>query len=47
VRFLATQPEIDRSRIGLEGDSQAGWIIPLAAAREPTVSFAIALAGRP
>ncbi|MGN6798615.1 MAG: alpha/beta hydrolase family protein, partial [Gaiellaceae bacterium] len=30
VRFLARQPEIDRSHIGLAGHSQAGWIMPLA-----------------
>jgi dienelactone hydrolase len=31
--FLASRPEIDRRRIGLIGGSQAGWIIPEAAAR--------------
>jgi uncharacterized protein len=45
VRFLARLPEIDRSRVGLLGDSQAGWIISLAAAREPAVRFGIALTG--
>jgi pimeloyl-ACP methyl ester carboxylesterase len=35
ARYLATLPQIDSSRIGLFGDSQAGWIIPLAAARAP------------
>jgi dienelactone hydrolase len=33
VEFLRTQPDIDGRRIGLMGWSQAGWIIPLAAAR--------------
>lgn len=32
VRFLRGNSEIDASRIGLAGNSQAGWIIPLAAA---------------
>jgi dienelactone hydrolase len=41
VRFLAGHPRLDRSRIGLWGASQAGWIIPLAASRERLVSFAV------
>jgi pimeloyl-ACP methyl ester carboxylesterase len=39
VRYLGTLPLVDRSRIGLFGDSQAGWIAPLAAAREPLVQW--------
>ena len=31
VRFLRTRPEIDPRRIGLAGNSQAGWILPYAA----------------
>jgi dienelactone hydrolase len=31
--FLASRPEIDARRIGLLGFSQAGWIVPSAAAR--------------
>ena len=45
VRFLTTQPQIDPKRVGLFGDSQAGWIIPLAASREPAVRFAVAVVG--
>jgi dienelactone hydrolase len=41
ARFLAAQPEIDRSRIGLSGASQAGWTMPLAASREPAVRFLV------
>lgn len=41
VRFLASHPRVDRTRLGLWGASQAGWIIPLAAVREPLVSFAV------
>ena len=45
VRFLATRPEIDHDRIGLAGHSQAGWIIPLAATREPAIRFAVIFSG--
>ena len=45
ARFLARQPEIDDERIGLAGHSQAGWIMPLAATREPTVRFMLGFAG--
>ena len=51
VAFLRTRPEIDPNRIGLAGVSQAGWIVPLAAAKSgaafmlllvgPTVSVGI------
>jgi len=45
ARFLAAQPEIDRSRVGLTGHSQAGWIAPLAAAREPAIRFLALFSG--
>src|SRR5262249_43818564 len=45
VRFLAHLPPIDPTRIGLFGDSQAGWIIPLAATREPLVRWALLNSG--
>jgi dienelactone hydrolase len=45
ARYLAGLPQIDPKRVGLLGDSQAGWIIALAAAREPAVRWAVALAG--
>ena len=45
VEFLKTRPEIDPSRIGLFGVSQAGWIIPLAASRSPDVKFMILVVG--
>jgi pimeloyl-ACP methyl ester carboxylesterase len=45
VAFLRTRPEIDRNRIGLMGISQAGWIMPLAAARAPDVRFMILVVG--
>src|SRR3954447_6261885 len=45
VRYLASLPNIDKSRIGVLGDSQAGWIIALAASREPLVRWALPLVG--
>jgi pimeloyl-ACP methyl ester carboxylesterase len=45
VRFLGTLKQIDRTRVGLLGDSQAGWIIALAAAREHAVRWAVPLVG--
>jgi uncharacterized protein len=45
VRFLAGRPEVDHARVGLAGHSQAGWIIPLAASREPAVRFALIFSG--
>src|SRR5262249_5856671 len=45
VAFLATLPQVDRTRIGLFGDSQAGWISPLAATREPLVHWLVSNSG--
>ncbi len=45
ARFLVTRPEIDSTRVGLAGHSQAGWIMPLAAMREPTVRFLVVFSG--
>jgi dienelactone hydrolase len=44
VEFLRRQPEIDATRIGLMGASQAGWIIPLAA-HQTRVAFMILISG--
>jgi pimeloyl-ACP methyl ester carboxylesterase len=51
VEFLRGRPEIDRNRVGVGGVSQAGWILPLAAAKTqpafmlvivgPTVSYGL------
>jgi uncharacterized protein len=41
IRFLGKQEGVDAKRIGLFGNSQAGWIIPLAAARSKNVKFAV------
>lgn len=45
ARYLAAQPEVDPRRVGLSGGSQAGWIIPLAASREPAVRWAVVQVG--
>lgn len=46
VRFLRTRPEIDPRRIGLVGNSQAGWILPLAARQlGGDVAFMILISG--
>jgi pimeloyl-ACP methyl ester carboxylesterase len=45
ARYLARLPKIDRSRIGVLGDSQAGWVIARAAAREPAFRWAVPLVG--
>jgi uncharacterized protein len=43
ARFLAAQPEVDQARVGISGASQAGWIMPLAASREPAIRFMVGL----
>jgi dienelactone hydrolase len=43
ARFLAAQPEIDPARVGVAGASQAGWIMPPAAVREPAIRFMVGL----
>ena len=43
ARFLAAQPEVDPARVGVMGGSQAGWIMPLAASREPAIRFVLGL----
>ena len=45
MRFLDRLPRIDQSRVGLFGDSQAGWIIPFAAQRDPAVRWALLNSG--
>jgi uncharacterized protein len=45
VAFLATLPRMDKTRIGLFGDSQAGWISPLAASRDARVRWLVSNSG--
>lgn len=42
LNWLKNQPGIDKHKIGLLGGSQAGWIMPLTASLDTTVSFIIA-----
>ncbi len=43
--WLAAQPAIDATRIGVWGQSQGGWIAPLAGAKANRFAFVIAQAG--
>lgn len=41
VNFLATQEEVDKTKIGIHAASQGGWIAPLAASKTDIISFMI------
>nr|ANY57981.1 hypothetical protein [uncultured bacterium] len=41
ARLLRGRPDVDPQRTGLWGVSEGGWVVPLAAAREPGLSFVI------
>ncbi len=45
VDFLKKQPQIDINRIGLLGGSQAGWVMPLAAHQNKSISFLVSISG--
>jgi uncharacterized protein len=45
ARFVGRQPGIDSRRVGLAGQSQAGWIAPLAASRERAIRFLVVFSG--
>ena len=42
---LKKLPQVDAKRIGLFGGSQAGWVIPVAADKQPEIAFCIVMAG--
>jgi dienelactone hydrolase len=44
VHYLQSRADIDPKRVGLEGDSQAGWIIPIAASRDKDIAFMVLVA---
>jgi alpha-beta hydrolase superfamily lysophospholipase len=45
ARFLQRQPEVDRTRVGLHGGSQGGWVLPIALERAPDLAFGILASG--
>ncbi len=45
VQILKARPDINRSKIGIVGQSQAGWIAPLAAALSSDVAFMALISG--
>ncbi|MGH7725643.1 MAG: alpha/beta hydrolase family protein [Candidatus Eiseniibacteriota bacterium] len=45
VAFVKSQPNVDGSKIGFWGVSQAGWVTPLAASRSADVGFMILISG--
>lgn len=45
LRVLSARRDVDPSRLGLVGGSQAGWIIPRAAAKSPLARFAVITSG--
>ncbi len=44
ARFLMAQPGVDPRQVGLDGNSQGGWVAPLAAGQLPGLRFAILIA---
>ncbi|HEU4511365.1 MAG TPA: alpha/beta fold hydrolase [Pyrinomonadaceae bacterium] len=45
AKFLQSRTDVAANQIGFLGQSQGGWIAPLAASRMPEAAFAIALSG--
>jgi len=45
VELLAARSDVDSTRLGLMGGSQAGWVMVAAAQRSSRVGFAIAITG--
>ena len=45
VRFLRQRKDIDPDQIGIEGDSEGGWIAPVVATRDPRIKFIVTVAG--
>lgn len=45
AKVLASHRGVDPKRIGLIGASQAGWIMPIAASRDPRISFLVVISG--
>jgi len=45
VRFLRQRDDIDPDQIGIEGDSEGGWIAPAVATRDSRIKFIVIWAG--
>lgn len=45
VRFLRQRHDIDPDQIGIEGDSEGGWIVPAVATRDRRIKFIVIWAG--
>jgi dipeptidyl aminopeptidase/acylaminoacyl peptidase len=45
AKVLASHRGVNPKRIGLVGASQAGWIMPIAAAHDPGLSFLVVISG--
>ncbi|MEL7121597.1 MAG: prolyl oligopeptidase family serine peptidase [Bacteroidota bacterium] len=45
LKWIKSQPEIDLTKIGMMGPSQAGWIMPIAAKMDNSVRFIVSLSG--
>lgn len=45
VHLLRSRPDIDPTRIGLWGNSNSGWVVPLAASQSKDVAFVISRVG--
>jgi len=45
VRSLRERNDIDPDQIGIEGDSEGGWIAPVVATRDPRIKFIVIWAG--
>ncbi|TGD84722.1 alpha/beta hydrolase [Mycolicibacterium sp. CH28] len=43
IAWARRQPDIDGTRIGMWGASQAGWVLPMIAAQDPRIRFMIAV----
>lgn len=45
IAYLRTRDDVDQTRLGIVGHSQAGWIIPIVTSRDPKLAFSIILSG--
>jgi pimeloyl-ACP methyl ester carboxylesterase len=45
VHYLRQRKDIDPDQIGIEADSEGGWIAPVVATRDPKIKFIVMMAG--